>query len=89
MGSLLFWSKIDNPEGYKEISKNHVINLIEASSTGTEYDVARVVHAHFRDDYKCARFANNVWFRYTSHVWEETDRGVHLQCKLSTEIWEI
>ena len=89
IGSLLFWSKTDNPEGYKDIMKNHVVNLIEASSSGTEYDVARVVHAHFRDDYKCAKFANNVWYRFTNHIWEETDRGVHLQCKLSTEIWEI
>lgn len=89
MGSLLYWSKNDNPDGYKEIMKNHVVNLIEASSSGTEYDVARVVHAHFRDDYKCAKFANSVWYRYTNHVWEETDRGVHLQCKLSDEVWDL
>lgn len=89
MGSLLYWSRMDNPEGYEVIRDRHIESLVDAAQTSTEYDVARVVHAKFRDRYKCAKYANNEWYRYNDVFWEETDRGVHLQCMLSSEIWKL
>lgn len=89
VGTLRFWSRTDNPEGFEQIESNNILRLIDECVTETEHDVARVVHAKFRDTYKCVKFANNVWYRYTGHIWEETDKGVHLQCKLSSEIWKL
>lgn len=85
-GTLLFWSRSDNPDGYKEIEDRNFESLLMAATSGTEHDVAAVVHAKFRDEYKCTDFKNNAWFRWRGHIWVETDRGVDLQLKLSREI---
>lgn len=88
-GTLLYWSRLDNPEGYERIRETNITTLVDAAQASAEHDVARVVHAKFRDTYKCAKFGNNVWFRFTGHIWEETEKGIDLQCKLSSEIWKI
>jgi len=88
IGSLMFWSRQDNPENYKTIQDNNILRKIDNSIAGTEYDVASVVHAMFRDTYKCVSFGKNVWFRFTGHVWHELDRGVQLQQELSTAVWK-
>jgi len=86
VGTLRFWSRTDNQEGYDRIESTNAMRLIDECSSGTEHDVARVVHAMFRDVYKCAKFGNNVWYRFTGHIWDETEKGVHLQCRLSSEV---
>jgi P4 family phage/plasmid primase-like protien len=48
--------------------------------------VACVIHAKFRDYYKCSDFRNNVWYRWTTHIWRETDSGVDLLLRLSQEV---
>jgi len=89
MGSLRFWSKLDNFEGYTEIEKRNVLRMIDASKGGAEYDVASVVHSRFRDEYKCVNYGKNVWFRYIGNVWVELDKGVQLQQELSVEIFKM
>ena len=86
LGTLRYWSRSDNPEGYIAIENTNFERLLLAATSGTEHDVASVIHAKFRDGYKCADFGKNVWFRWSGHIWRETDRGVDLQLKLSREI---
>ena len=87
IGSLRRWSRMDNPGKYMDIEKTNIVRLIEESAeTGTEYDVAQVVHAMYRDDFKCARFGANAWYRWCGHVWRETDGGVGLLVLLSSEV---
>ena len=89
-GSLLHWSAIDNYEGYKKVEDENVDALIQHSAeTQTEYDMAQVVFAKYRDEFKCAKFGVNEWYRYTGHIWKSTDRGVALQCRLSSDIADI
>jgi P4 family phage/plasmid primase-like protien len=85
-GTLRFWSREDNREGYDEIEKSNVERLVLAACSGTEHDVASVIYAKFRDNYKCCDFKNNNWFRWTGHVWRETDSGIDLLSKLSRQI---
>ena len=85
-GSLRTWSREDNREGYDEIEKNNVQRLVAAALSCTEHDVACVIHAKYRDQYKCADFKNNIWYRWTGHIWRETDSGVDLLMKLSKQV---
>jgi P4 family phage/plasmid primase-like protien len=85
-GTLRFWSRDDDREAYDEIEKSNVDRLIMAACSGTEHDVACVIYAKFRDQYICCDFGKNVWYRWAGHIWQETDRGVHLQIKLSKQI---
>jgi len=87
--TLRFWSKSDNPEKFTDIEKLNTDRLIEESAeTGTEHDVAQVVYSKYRDEFRCARFSNSVWYRWRGHVWRETDKGVALQCLLSSDIYK-
>ena len=88
-GTLRYWSREDNREGYDEIESGNVDRLVIAATSGTEHDVACVIFAKFRDLYKCSDFGKNVWFRWAGHIWRETDRGVDLQLKLSKQIAKV
>ena len=88
-GTLRFWSREDDREGYDEIEKNNVDRLLNAARSCTEHDVASVIYAKFRDNYKCCDFKNNIWYRWTGHIWRETDSGVDLLMKLSKQVAKI
>lgn len=89
VGSLLFWSRTDNPEQYAAIEKTNIIRKIDTSRSGAHYDVASVVYAKFRDEYKCVNYGKNVWFKFMGHGWIELDKGVQLQQELSVRIWKL
>lgn len=90
LGSLRHWSREDNLEGYKKVEDENIDALMRKScETGTENDVARVIHAKYRDEFKCAKFGQNIWYRYKDHIWAETDRGVSLQVRLSKDIADM
>ena len=86
VGTLRFWSRTDNADGYAAIESSNVERLVVAACSGTEHDVACLIFAKFRDSYKCADFGKNVWYRWSGHIWAETDSGIDLQLKLSKEI---
>lgn len=88
-GTLRYWSREDDREGYDEIEKLNVNRLVEKARACTEHDVAAVIFAKFRDAYKCSDFRNNIWYRWTGHIWRETDSGVDLLMKLSKQIAAI
>lgn len=88
VGSLRHWSRADNFDGYVEIEKRNIDRLLdEATDTQTEHDMAQVVHAKFRDEFKCARFSASAWYWFAGHTWRETDKGVSLQCRLSSDVF--
>jgi P4 family phage/plasmid primase-like protien len=88
-GTLRFWSREDNREGYDEIEAENIDRLVLTACSGTEHDVGAVIYAKFRDQYKCVDFGKNIWFRWCGHVWRETDKGVDLQLKLSRQIAKV
>jgi len=90
LGSLRYWSKTDNPEGYKTVEETNVFKLVEeAAKSSTEYDVAQVIYAMFRDEFKCANFKQNDWYWYNKNIWKSSENGVDLQCRLSTDIAKL
>lgn len=88
-GTLRYWSREDGREGYDEIESRNIERLIIAARACTEHDVAAVIFGKFRDAYKCSDFRNNIWYRWTGHIWRETDSGVDLLMKLSKQIAKI
>jgi len=87
LGSLRYWSKSDNLEGYNLIESGNVDRLAEeAARSSTEYDVAQVIFAKYRDEFKCANFKSNDWYQYVGHIWRNTENGVELQRRLSSDI---
>jgi P4 family phage/plasmid primase-like protien len=90
VGSLRHWSATDDFEQFKKIEEKNIIALVvKSAETGTENDVAQVIYAKYRDEFKCAKFGQNIWYRYNGQIWTETDRGVALQVRLSKTIADM
>lgn len=85
-GSLRYWSRDDNPEAFEDINERNVQRLMKVACSLTEYDCAALIHALFRDNYKCSDFKYNIWYRWSGHIWRETDSGVDLLLRLSKEV---
>lgn len=88
MGTLRWWAKEDNPVKYSEIMETNVINLVDVciGSDGAHFDVARVVHAMYKDKYRFT--SRDVWymFRDDKHKWVRTREGLQLRMVLSNNI---
>ena len=88
--SLLLWSRSDNFEHYQRIESSNVDRLVDlAAASMTEYDVAQIIYAKYRDDFKCANYKQNDWYQYVGHIWKNTENGVELQRRLSSDIAEL
>ena len=86
--SLRNWSRMDNPGEWEKIEMDNVEELVEeATKTMTENDMARVVFAMFRDEFKCSDYGQNEWYRFIGHVWRLTKKGVGLLAMLSCSVW--
>jgi P4 family phage/plasmid primase-like protien len=85
--SLLGWSRTDNPVGYEKIEDEYLEKLIvEAAGTATEHDMAKVVYAMYREEFKCSDYGQNEWYCFPGHVWRITKKGVGLLKHLSDKV---
>ena len=85
--SLRMWSRADNFESYQKIEEGNVDRLVDlAAASITEYDVAWIIYAKYRDEFKFTQFKQNDWFQYVGHIWRPTDNGVELHRRLSSDI---
>ncbi len=90
MGTLRWWAKQDNIAKYNEIINNSIIPLIDVaiSSDGAHYDIAKVVQAIFKGEYKAIN--KDTWYKYDKdkHKWVKTREGLKLRRELSEEIFK-
>jgi len=84
--SILYWAKEYSPEQFEKIKVKTVDHFInETIFTGTDFDLAQVLHHMFKDDYVCASIQNNIWYMYNNHRWE-IDNGKTLRLAISKEM---
>jgi P4 family phage/plasmid primase-like protien len=88
IGSLHYWARADNIEGYTKIKRQSLEYYITRSMSGTEYDIALVLYHMFRNSYVCADYGNNIWYEYESHKWTKSDKGVSLRTKIGEELFQ-
>lgn len=88
IGTLRWWAKQDNILKYNEIIDESIIPLIDQCirSDGAHYDVAKVVQAQYKDEFKS--ISKDLWYKYdkNKHRWVKTREGLNLRLILSTEI---
>jgi P4 family phage/plasmid primase-like protien len=87
--SLNYWARMDNPDRYKEIKLRDIDDLIVKSKSGTNYDIARVVHAYYSDSFVCSSIKHKIWYEFRNHRWTITEEGIHLRQKISRDIVEL
>jgi P4 family phage/plasmid primase-like protien len=88
MGTLRWWAKQDNYQKYNEIINNTILPLIDIAinSEGAHYDVAKVVQAIYKGEYKAIN--KETWYKFdkTCHRWIKTREGLNLRKALSEDI---
>ena len=88
IGTLRWWAKQDNLVKYVSILDQSIIPKIDVSinSDGAHFDIACVVHAIFKDDFKA--ISKDIWYKYDKqkHRWVRAREGLDLRKILSTDI---
>ena len=88
MGTLRWWAKQDNLRRYNELIDETITPLIDMAikSEGSHYDIAKVVQAQYKDEYKAV--TKETWYKYDKkkHRWVKTREGLNLRKALSDEI---
>jgi len=100
--SIMHWSKKDAAEAYSRVrydSVDYYIDLTvdsipiaenERHSKGCgDYDIARVLHQLFKDEYVCVSVKASIWYRYQNHRWKEIDSGTSLRRAISEELRKL
>lgn len=81
------WAREDSsPEKFKKVLREIVNPLIKKAISGTHDDIANMVHAVYRDRYKCVSIANDVWFEFQNNKWVMIESAYTLSEKISSEI---
>jgi P4 family phage/plasmid primase-like protien len=88
LGTLRWWAKQDNPIQYVNVINTAIIKLIDfaLNSDGSHFDIACVVHAIFKDEFKA--ISKDIWYKYDKekHRWTRVREGLELRKILSTDI---
>jgi len=88
MGTLRWWARVDNERRYNEIMDNNVITLIDrcSGSEGAHFDVAKVIHAMYKDRYRFT--CKDTWYTFKEdrHRWVRTREGLTLRMVMSQDV---
>jgi len=88
VGTLRWWAKQDNIVSYANVVNTSTIKLIDDAigSDGSHFDIACVVHAIFKDEFKA--ISKDNWYKYDKqkHRWVRAREGLELRKMLSIDI---
>ena len=90
--SIIYWCKNDpeSRDGYNTIKNNSITTyLVESMKTKSDYDIAMVLYAIYKDQYVCINIANNIWYEFKNNQWREIDSGTTLRGHLSDELHHL
>ena len=88
--SIRYWAKIENPTEFKKINQNTLSYLMHRSIIGSEeWEIAKVIHHYYRDNYRCGSLKSKSWYEYNGHRWNEIDCGYSLRYKISSTIAQL
>jgi hypothetical protein len=88
IGTLRWWAKQDNLTKYNDVVNKSIIKLIDNAlgSDGSHFDIACVVYAIFKDEFKA--ISKDIWYKYDreKHKWIRAREGLELRKILSVDI---
>lgn len=86
IGSLYFYAKQDSPEEYKKIQRKENDKLFNESLNGGNYDMAKILHNKYKDEFVCACTTKDIWYKFKGHRWRLDEKGMELRKKISIEL---
>jgi hypothetical protein len=55
--------------------------------TGTIYDIARILHYLYKEEYICGKIKSKVWYHFKENKWTDIETGPY--CELSTNMVKL
>jgi len=86
IASIYWWAKMDNKDGFLEIIRERIKDLLIKAESGTHDDIADVVFEMYKDSYKCVDIAGMKWYEYQDNRWVVVDSAYTLQEKIKNEL---
>ena len=83
-GSLRYWVKKDNPDGYDKLIRDDIQGEIEKGATN--YDIAQILHKMFGEKFRCGSIKYSSWYQFKNHRWHQVDSGSALRRKISEDL---
>lgn len=96
--SLMYWSKLDNPERYRQIREKSIDHYIELTIQGDslgltekdkkrgssgDVDITEVLYQLCKDKFVCTSIKNNEWYQYQKHRFIKNENGTSLRNSIS------
>lgn len=86
IGSLHIWAKTDNPEGYANLMRENISEMLLDAETGTEYDIAKIMYELYGHRFVCSDIKNNHWYEFQDNIWVSIEEGYTLHNLISEEL---
>ena len=90
LGSLYYWARNDNPEGYakfqQEKVKDYIETIVVSNQKFTHHDIAMVIYNSFKYQFVCASIKYDSWYEFKNHRWTISEKGHCLRKILSSEV---
>tara|TARA_Y100001970_G_scaffold293340_1_gene439538 strand:+ start:2994 stop:5702 length:2709 start_codon:yes stop_codon:yes gene_type:complete len=88
--SIRFWAKEDNFDEFDKIRHNSIQTHIQKTiSNYTDFDIAKVLHLLYREEFILAEHKDKKWFRFRNHKWVKSEKGSALRLELSATVSKI
>lgn len=89
IGSLIFWSKKDNPKLFKMIGFTDYKNLIQDAVHNPSHNkLAKILYMKYQYQFVCADYEKNIWFEWDKHCWKEMDGISTIRRKITGTTFE-
>jgi hypothetical protein len=72
------------------LDDSKIIKYIEYTingHTGTIYDIARILHYLYKEEYICGKIKSKVWYHFKENKWTDIETGPY--CELSTNMVKL
>jgi len=87
--SLHNWAKKDNPQLYKEIVDDYILEYIRQHVDGTHFHIAQLLRKLYKNNYVASiNNRSTDWYYYddTQNMWTELNQGIQLKQKISNDL---
>lgn len=83
IGTLKYFAKLDNPEMYKDHTRNTTKKLFKVAIEGGHNDLARILHNEFNNEFVCVSIRGKEWYQFKNHIWHVNEVGTGLRERIS------
>uniref|UniRef100_A0A6C0D786 SF3 helicase domain-containing protein n=1 Tax=viral metagenome TaxID=1070528 RepID=A0A6C0D786_9ZZZZ len=87
--SLHKWAKNDNPEQYKKIVDNHILQYIRQKMEPTNHHIAVLMKKLYKNNYVASINTKNTdWYFYDDQMntWKHLNQGIQLKKKIPEDV---